>query len=56
MAVQNVTLIKAHSNVLCAHSPVLAAALGSTWATRVAQATTGIAQVRRARLRTDRVN
>ena len=41
--VQKVTLIKAHSNVLCAHSPVFAASLGATWAQRVAAATSGVA-------------
>lgn len=44
-AVQEVTLIKAHSNVLCAHSPVFALELGSTWKQRVAAAASGIASV-----------
>jgi hypothetical protein len=44
-AVQEVTLIKAHSNVLCAHSPVFALELASTWKERVTATANGVASV-----------
>ena len=44
-AQQEVTLIKAHSNVLCAHSPVFALELASTWKDRVAASVSGVATV-----------
>ena len=44
-AVQEVTLIKAHSNVLCAHSPVFALELASTWKERVTASANGVATV-----------
>jgi hypothetical protein len=42
---QSVTLIRAHSNVLCAHSSVFMLELASTWKERVAAAASGIATV-----------
>ena len=42
---QSVTLIKAHSNVLCAHSPVFRLELASTWKERVAATASGVATV-----------
>lgn len=42
---QSVTLIKAHSNVLCAHSAVFTLELASTWKDRVTASANGVASV-----------